>query len=127
MGDELTCEALLLTGCVVAFELTPLVTAGVALDSPSATNPLDVEPSPSPDGVVVVVVGAARLNFVEAPRNRISVESPEVERESKVFVNGTLAVRLDAVALAAFTVTLLVLIWKLSDVRFAQSPCGAIH
>lgn len=76
---------------------------------------------------VVVVVGAAKLNLVEAPRKRISVESPEVDRESNVFVNGTVAVRLDAVALAALTVTLLVLIWKLSEVKFAQSPCGAIH
>ena len=71
MGDELTCEGLLLIGCVVALELTLLVTAGVALDSPSATNPLEVEPSPSPVGVVVlvvgvvVVVGAAKLNLVE--------------------------------------------------------------
>ena len=128
LGDELTCEALLLIGCVVALELTLLVTAGVALDSPSATNPLEVEPSPSPVGVVVlvvgvvVVVGAAKLNLVDAPRKRINVESPEVDRESNVFVNGTVAVRLDAVALAALTVILFVLIWKLSEVKLAQSP-----
>lgn len=133
MGDRLTCEALLLIGCVVVFALTPLVTAGVALDSPSGTKPLEVEPSPSPEGVVVlvvgvvVVVGAAKLNLVVAPRKRMSVESPEVVLDSKVFVNGTVAVRFDAVALAALTVMLLVLIWKLSDVKFAQSPCGAIH
>ena len=110
----------------MAFELTLLATAGVALDSPSATKPLELEPSPSPEGVSVVVVevvvGAAKLNLVEAPRRRISVESPEVVRESNAFVNGTVAVRLDAVALAALTVMLLVLIWKLSEVKFAQSP-----
>lgn len=120
----------------------PLVTDGAADPSPSAVKAelvlvAGAWPSPSPDGVLEFeelfdelfagVDGAAKLKAVDAPRNRYSWKSPDVVLDINALVNGTVAVKFDAEVLAALIVKLLVLTWKLSEVKSAQSPCGATH